>query len=112
VAQVPHDAFPCCVPPKEKIKRNQETSKRQSRDIKRTHKEIIEIKRNQRNIKRNPENSKDIEARRLLEPMPENSQIESPGCHFVDFWSQGQTTNKSNILDILLSTFGAKARKY
>ena len=67
---------------------------------------------------------------RLLEPRPENAQIEPSGAHFVDFWSQGR--NASNrafwssfcrlleprpesaqieLLGVILSTSGAKARK-
>jgi hypothetical protein len=48
---------------------------------------------------------------RLLEPRPESLQIDAPGYHFVDFWSQGQKVFKSMLLAIILSTFGAKARK-
>ena len=48
---------------------------------------------------------------RLLEPKPENAQIELPGAHFVDFWSQGQKMLKSSFLELILSTSGAKGRK-
>ena len=47
----------------------------------------------------------------LLEPKPENTQIEPPGAHFVDFWSQSQKMLKSILLEPILSTSGAKARK-
>jgi len=49
---------------------------------------------------------------RLLEPRPESGQIEPPGRHFVDFWSQGQKVLKSSLLDVILSTSGANARKW
>ena len=48
---------------------------------------------------------------RLLKPMPESAQIEPPGRHFVDFWSQCQKVLKSSILGVILSTSEAKARK-
>ena len=48
--------------------------------------------------------------RRLLEPRPECLQIDAPGYHFVDFWSQCQKVFKSILLDIISSTSGAKAR--
>ena len=48
---------------------------------------------------------------RLLEPRPESAQIEPPGHHFVDFWSPCQKVLKSSLLDVILSTSGAKARK-
>ena len=47
---------------------------------------------------------------RLLEPMLESAQIESPGCHFADFWGEGQKVLKSSFLDVILSTSGAHAR--
>ena len=65
---------------------------------------------------------------RLLEPRPENVQIDRSGVHFVDFWSQGQNASnrtfgssfcrlveprpqclKSNLLGLILCTSGAKA---
>ena len=46
---------------------------------------------------------------RLLEPRPENAQIDPSGAHFVDFWSQGLKMLKSNLLELILSTSGAKA---
>jgi len=36
-------------------------------------------------------------------------QIEPSGAHFVDFWSQGQKMLKSSLLELILSTCGAKA---
>ena len=47
---------------------------------------------------------------RLLEPRPESAQIEHPARHFVDFWNQGQKVLKSRLLELILSTFEAKAR--
>ena len=49
--------------------------------------------------------------RRLLEPTPESFQIDAPGYHFVDFWSQGQKVIKSILLAIISSTSGARAGK-
>ena len=39
---------------------------------------------------------------RLLEPRPESLQIDAPGNHFVDFWSQGRKVFKSMLLAITL----------
>ena len=47
----------------------------------------------------------------MLEPTPESFQIDAPGYHFVDFWSQRQKASKSMLPVIILSTSGAKARK-
>ena len=48
----------------------------------------------------------------FLEPIPrlENAQIGSPETHFVDFKSQGQTMLKSDLLELILATSGAKAK--
>jgi len=35
---------------------------------------------------------------RLLEPRPENAQIDPSGAHFVDFWRQGRKMLKSSLL--------------
>ena len=48
---------------------------------------------------------------RLLEPRPESHQIDSPGYHFVDFWSQGGKVFKSMLLAVISLTSGANARK-
>ena len=48
---------------------------------------------------------------RLLEPRPENAQIDPSGVHFSDFWSQGLEMLKSTFLELILSTSGAKAWK-
>ena len=48
---------------------------------------------------------------RLLEPRPESHQIDVPGYHFVDFWSQGGKVFKSILLAMISSTSGANARK-
>ena len=49
---------------------------------------------------------------RLLKPKLENAQIEPPGRHFVDFCSKGAKVVKSSLLDVILSTSGANARKW
>ena len=41
----------------------------------------------------------------------ESSQIEFPALHFIDFWSQSKKVFKSSLLDVILPTSGAKARK-
>ena len=46
---------------------------------------------------------------RLLEPRPENCQIDPSGAHLVDFWDQGLKIVKSTLLELILSTSGAKA---
>ncbi len=48
---------------------------------------------------------------RLPESKPESAQIESPETHFVDFWRQRQKMLKSKLLELILSTSGAKAIK-
>ena len=48
---------------------------------------------------------------RLPEPKPENAQIGFPGKYFEDFWSQSHKMLKSELLELILSTSGAKARK-
>ena len=48
---------------------------------------------------------------RLLEPRPESHQIDTPGYHFVDFWSQGGKVFKSMLLAMISLTSGANARK-
>ena len=48
---------------------------------------------------------------RLPESKPESAQIESPETHFVDFWRQRQKMLKSKLLELILTTSGAKAIK-
>ena len=48
---------------------------------------------------------------RLPEPMPENAQMNPSGTPFVDDWSQGQKMLKLDLLEFVLSTSGAEARK-
>ena len=45
------------------------------------------------------------------EPKPENVQIGSPGKYFEDFSSQSHKVLKSSLLELILSSSGAKARK-
>ena len=40
--------------------------------------------------------------------MPESLQIDSPGCHFLNFLSQCQKVFKSMLMDIISSTSGAR----
>ena len=47
----------------------------------------------------------------ILLLMLESAQIEFPGRHFADFLGKGQKVLKSSLLDVILSTSGAKARK-
>ena len=41
-----------------------------------------------------------------------NIQIRTPGCHFVDFWSQGQKIFESKLQELMLSTSCAWPSKY
>jgi len=43
----------------------------------------------------------------LLEAISESLQIDAPGSHFVDFWSQCLNVFKSMLLAIILSTSGS-----